>query len=383
MCKNVLEKSIYFHFLRVSILSLIFVVSFGNGNADSNEMWKDDWILEWSKRATVVGQKDPEFASICSQGVVNDRINCSRRLPRYLPARVKADYTQVVPMVIWQTWKSVEASGPNHYAAVMSFINHNPEYEYYLFDDEAALEFMCTFYPEQALIYQQVAPGAAKADLWRLAIIYRYGGVYFDTDSESIVPLRNIIWQNASAVSGLGSLKDFHQWALIYRPLHPIIKTTLKIAVHRLRQIYNKRTGGNIVTATGPGALSTGVDITFQMYSCAPLSQLTRSKVLSDIIRLDQSRLCMEAVGVLQIYSGDFLGNKVRFKHKNADAEKNAVSLYYGGAQQNFDTLFQDVYIYDTGKGTVTVGECHLNSSARLRALALARRSRAASVEKS
>ena len=55
-------------------------------------------------------------------------------------------------------------------------------------------------------------PKAAKADVWRLAIILRYGGIYVDSDVKALHPFREYLWPNASVASGIGANKDFHQW---------------------------------------------------------------------------------------------------------------------------------------------------------------------------
>ena len=59
---------------------------------------------------------------------------------------------------------------------------------------------------------QVLIPKAGKADIWRLAIIYQYGGIYVDSDVKALYAFREYVWPNASVVSGLGSRKDFHQW---------------------------------------------------------------------------------------------------------------------------------------------------------------------------
>ena len=61
---------------------------------------------------------------------------------------------------------------------------------------------------------QVLVPKAGKADIWRLAIIYRYGGIYADSDVKALYAFRSYIWPNASVVTGLGSKKDFHQWCV-------------------------------------------------------------------------------------------------------------------------------------------------------------------------
>ena len=38
-----------------------------------------------------------------------------------------------------------------------------------------------------------MVPGAAKADIWRLAVIWRYGGVYVDSDVVALRPFREVL----------------------------------------------------------------------------------------------------------------------------------------------------------------------------------------------
>lgn len=316
--------------------------------------WKDEWLLNWERSALELKTK-PCFES-----------NCTLDLPMFVPASIKANYTQVIPKAIWQTWKSLEAAGPNHYKSIMSFIRDNPEYDHYLFDDQAALEFMCTFYSDHALIYQQVVPGAVQADLWRLAIVYRYGGVYFDTDSQSKTPLRNIIWPNASVVSGIGSLGDFHQWALIYRQRHPIVKTALRIALQGLKDLRNKKSGGDMVVVTGPGALHAAVQDVFKAFNCEMYSRPNLQYEPNTIIQKEQPTSCRRTVGTMQIYAADFLGENVHFKIPATDREKNKKSLYYGYVERDYNTLFQFVAVYEAGHGTLQVGQCFIDQYAKL-----------------
>jgi mannosyltransferase OCH1-like enzyme len=313
--------------------------------------WKDPWIEDFEAKAL----KESEH---CTKK--ENAPECALHIPGFIPARKPPSYTQKVPFAIWQTWKSNEAAGKHHYDAVMSIVNTNPEYDYYLFDDTAALDFMCTFYPDMALIYQQAVPGAVKADLWRLAVIFRYGGVYLDTDCHATAPLREIIWSNASVVSGIGILGDFHQWVLIYTPRHILIKTALKYAAFRLKRLYNTRTGGNIVETTGPGALHAAMQDAFQTHQCTLYNnhQLRSRHAHDEVLTISQPAACASKMGLMQIYNGDFLGNSIVFKDNAADAEKNRVSLYYGHVEHSYVNLFQQVGVYEMGLSTLKIGEC-------------------------
>lgn len=179
--------------------------------------WKDKWLIDWQKRALALDANDE---SDCKTSTSSSKAmaKCSNfRIPRHVPAREKKSSSQVIPRVIWMTWRSNIAAGEKHHTAVMEFIRNNPDYEFNLFSDEDALAFICSFYPDVATVYQLFQAGAPKSDLWRLAILHHYGGVYVDTDCMSIKPFRSFIWPNASFVNGMDLNREFHQVCLCHQ----------------------------------------------------------------------------------------------------------------------------------------------------------------------
>jgi mannosyltransferase OCH1-like enzyme len=59
--------------------------------------------------------------------------------------------------------------------------NAHPNFEHNLFDDNDCHEFIKKNFPIEVLLaYDALIPGAYKADLWRLCILYIHGGVYMD-----------------------------------------------------------------------------------------------------------------------------------------------------------------------------------------------------------
>jgi hypothetical protein len=245
-----------------------------------------------------------------------------------------------------------------------SFIDDNPEYDYYLFDDAEALNFVCTFQPKYALLYQQTKLGAAKADLWRLMVNLRYGGMYVDVDSSSTTPIREYLWRNASMVSGIGGLRDLHQWALIYTPRHHIIKHALLTATGNLEKKLHDRTWGNIVSITGPVALQQGVVKAFKEFNCSIYSEprfytLRGSTPKNATLDIPQPQSCVEALGVVQIYNGDFMGGHIIFKNGRVDYEKDHTVTHYR-TNNTFEELFRpDVPVVPNGRYT-QVGQCNV-----------------------
>jgi mannosyltransferase OCH1-like enzyme len=150
-------------------------------------------------------------------------------IPKLLPPRNCSDYTQKIPMMIWQTMKTnVVPVFMKDYAD--TWIDLNPEYEYHFFDDNDVIEFISSDFPNYLEGYNKLEYGASKADLWRYLIIYKYGGVYADLDCKCLHPLREWIKNEATFVTQLGTNKDICQWLIISVPNNPIfLKAAEKI----------------------------------------------------------------------------------------------------------------------------------------------------------
>lgn len=102
--------------------------------------------------------------------------------------------TQCVPKKIIQTAKNNTYNSLLHYNAIKTFIELNPEYEYYFFTDVECREFIKNNFNENVLYtYDMLVPGAYRADLFRYCYMYIHGGCYFDHKAILRIPLRNII----------------------------------------------------------------------------------------------------------------------------------------------------------------------------------------------
>ena len=157
---------------------------------------------------------------------------------------------QKIPYNIFQTFKYRDVP-VSMYENCNKWIKLNPEYNYYFYDDKEMFEYVNKShfkgfaYNKQVFLkaFNKIKPGAGKADLFRLLIIYEKGGCYFDFDTTCLKPLRKLIKENDEVVTGIGSYKDwFIQWGLIYVKNHPFIKKALEIAIYNIikeKFIYN------------------------------------------------------------------------------------------------------------------------------------------------
>jgi len=70
----------------------------------------------------------------------------------------------------------------------------NPEYEIKLYDNELCENFLLEKLSQNHFdVFKFIPDGPIKADFWRVCVIYKYGGVYVDSDIEPLVPLKEYI----------------------------------------------------------------------------------------------------------------------------------------------------------------------------------------------
>ncbi len=153
---------------------------------------------------------------------------------RILPAW----YEQKIPFKIHQTsfakkmdYKLSTSALANHYV--------NPEYDYYFYDENACVSFIKENYPEYLECYNSLRPGAYKADLFRLLVIYKEGGVYIDDKTFSVRPLREFILPSDELYMPIDLLLDcVYQGIIISIPGHPIIKKCIDRYIANIKNRY-------------------------------------------------------------------------------------------------------------------------------------------------
>jgi hypothetical protein len=144
----------------------------------------------------------------------------------------------------------------------------NPDYEYFLFDDNDCRNYLETNYGKNyAIAFDTLNKGAFKCDFWRYAILYKEGGVYIDIDMDPLVPLDNILKENDKFVSVVDishyGMNGIYQAFLACEPNHKIMFNSLEITfiniMTRRSDVFHNFES---LTVTGPGV----VNIAMNMY---------------------------------------------------------------------------------------------------------------------
>lgn len=181
-------------------------------------------------------------APVVEEGEVLSLSNSSRRKT--------PSYRQKIPFVIMQTnEKSTVPEGM--FKTIKRTQELNPEYRYIYFDDAGARKFIEKHYSKRFLeAYDDLIPGAYRADFFRYAFLYKYGGVYMDTGMSCIEPLRHIITAKDEFIApeddGCGGIYNAF---IAVIPKHPIIKECLSRCIHHIEKGF---LGTNTLQITGP-----------------------------------------------------------------------------------------------------------------------------------
>jgi mannosyltransferase OCH1-like enzyme len=169
-----------------------------------------------------------------------------------------------IPKIIHQTFRSSKLPLITKWH-IQSFLKKNPEYIYEFYDDQRIEEFLATeFEPETLNIYRRLNIGAAKADFFRYAVLYKKGGIYIDIDSAVNSRLDNFIKQDDVAlITREGDPNLFAQWALIYAPSHPFLAKTLEI-------VKQNKYPNDVHKMTGPSAYTQAINASLALDNTIP-----------------------------------------------------------------------------------------------------------------
>ncbi|XP_074660940.1 uncharacterized protein LOC141913334 [Tubulanus polymorphus] len=97
-----------------------------------------------------------------------------------------------VPKRIHQTWKTenIPTSFKRH---ITSWVKLHPDWEYWLWTDSIADEFIKRRFPAYYPMYKNYGQGIHRADAIRYFILYTFGGLYADLDMEAFRPFDHLL----------------------------------------------------------------------------------------------------------------------------------------------------------------------------------------------
>jgi hypothetical protein len=169
----------------------------------------------------------------------------------------------MIPKIIWQTYKTKKDDVPPYARRAMrTWTDRNPGWSHRYRSQPEVLDFIReSFGPEWLEIVLTKCPvGVMTADIWRLMILYRFGGVYADLDTECLVPIDS--WLDGLAdfdlILNAENAQDIVYWTIAAAPEHPAIGHALQV----IKRGFENPDYDNphfVHALTGPSVFTNGV----------------------------------------------------------------------------------------------------------------------------
>jgi hypothetical protein len=167
-----------------------------------------------------------------------------------------------VPNIVYRTIHDKNITMPMLENCHNSWIKLNPDYTFLWFNCKEQDAFMKEhFYGNVYEAYSTLKPGAYKADLWRLCILYKYGGIYLDAYARPFVPFSEM-FKNCSDCRFISILdcgesgSGIHNGFIVSEAEHPFLKQGIQDII---KNVKNRYYGNSALDPTGPNALKKSI----------------------------------------------------------------------------------------------------------------------------
>lgn len=168
--------------------------------------------------------------------------------------------TTVIPRILWRTGRFSAEHLPKPILDVMaSFTRLAPDWVQVYCSDEDQERFLGTRFPDALSLWRSLKAGAFRADVWRLLILYHYGGLYIDLPQQLLVPLAAFLdpstdhFLGALDRPGPRGMPRLYQAVLAAYPAHPLMHA---MATHVLANVRRRAYGEDPLDVTGPTAVA-------------------------------------------------------------------------------------------------------------------------------
>lgn len=238
---------------------------------------------------------------------------------------------QSVPKIMWRTGPyKVDSIPPRVMAIFRKAMQINPGYLMFYFNDEDCRQFIADYYPDYLVDYDAIVPTAYKADIWRYAILSKFGGCYADLTQTLDVSYSDL----CQGVDGVFCrdygmhfhINDLYNAVMCSLPGDKIVQRAL---TQSIRNIRNRYYGGNPLAITGPIVLGRAYkDLFEKTWRSVPI-KVGRNEKYMIIDHNPHQRISID---------GTIVGSvKAEWHHSN---------LYDGIKKKHYGQLWQDRQVY-------------------------------------
>ncbi len=178
-------------------------------------------------------------------------------IPEYSAAKVHTNRISDVTKIIWQTNFSNKSTLPVYLNYLFNRLM-SLDYDYRYVSTEAREEYLKNnASPDVYESYMKLNDGAAQADVWRLAVLHKEGGIYMDIDATLVWPLKRILAGIKSALFiKIKNNTEYTNYFLATEPNNPIFKEALDIIVDNVMNYAQGERVKGVFDTTGPMVLN-------------------------------------------------------------------------------------------------------------------------------
>ncbi|GFH61591.1 hypothetical protein CTEN210_18067 [Chaetoceros tenuissimus] len=216
------------------------------------------------------------------------------------------------------------------YRTIQKWTNTLPQYSIFFHDDTAVEKLLSQEWNEFPLLQDALIcvlfKGAMRIDVWRILLLYKYGGIYSDIDNWPRPKMNQKVIRNDVSAWFLTDFMDRpSQWFIAIEKHHPILYLTMHKIIDNLMKLQTLWRI-EVVFVTGPYALKEGY---FHFLNSKGLSRDDAVKqmlkigsatkdILDTLNKDDEVMVGMENKQVIKLWNGkqagrQFVGNKIGY----------------------------------------------------------------------
>lgn len=173
-------------------------------------------------------------------------------LPKNSPPIFNQNNQTIIPKILWQTNFTNQITLPVYINYLFNRLM-SPTYEYRFMITEDRAVFIKSNYPQNIYdSYSKLQIGAAQADLWRILVLQKYGGVYLDIDAHLVWPLNWIVKPTDTELYLIRKRGGYSNYFIASKNNSAYLEKMMDAILNNIEENSIK----NIYLMTGPGVLN-------------------------------------------------------------------------------------------------------------------------------
>ena len=177
-------------------------------------------------------------------------------IPAQSPPLYKTNSTPRISKTLWQTNFTNRATLPVYLNYLFNRLL-SPTFEYRFMVTADRADFIKEHYSAAIFDnYSKLQIGAAQADLWRLLVLQKHGGVYMDIDANLVWPISLIIKPHETALYITTKNNEISNYFIASQKENPHLEAMINLVLKNIQENSIK----NVYDLTGPGVFNQVLD---------------------------------------------------------------------------------------------------------------------------